>query len=139
MRFRLVLGGLVLPAMLFAAACGEDEAPPGGGSDEDYLRAICAGTSNFSSALISKTTPGEIAEVIRDFIEDMKATNPPADLREYNEEFVQYLEDAVNEPTSLVTREPPLPSEEVQRRLAAKELTVEECKDGTFFSRTTQE
>ena len=66
----------------------------------------------------------------------MEETNPPSDLREYNDEFIKYLEDAVNDPTSLVTRQPPLPDDDIQRRLAAKEPSVEECKDPTFFSRT---
>jgi hypothetical protein len=135
MRFLTIFGAVILSALLFAA-CEEDDAPTGGGSDEDYLRAICTGSQDFSNALLSKTNPDEIAEVIRDFIEKMEATNPPADLVEYNEEFVQYLEDAVNEPTSLVTRQPPLPDDDVQRRLASKEPTVAECKDPTFFSRT---
>lgn len=126
----------MLPLAFAMAACGDDESPEGGGSDEDYLRAICTGSQDFSNALVSKTTPDEIADVIRDFIDKMKNTNPPADLVDYNEDFVDYLEDAVNEPTSLVTRKPPLPDDDVQRRLASKEPSVEECKDPTFFSRT---
>jgi hypothetical protein len=85
---------------------------------------------------MTKTTPDEIADVIRDFIETMKDTNPPADLVEYNDEFIEYLEDAVNEPTSLLTRKPPLPDDDVQRRIASKEPSVPECKDPTFFSKT---
>ena len=131
----MLFGAVLLPLVLVMAAC-EDDAPEGGGSDEDYLRAICTGSQDFSNALLSKTTPDEIAEVIRDFIEKMEATNPPADLVEYNDEFVDYLEAAVNEPTSLVTSRPPLPDDDVQRRLASKEPSVAECKDPTFFSRT---
>ena len=70
-----------------------------------------------------------------DFIKVMEDANPPEDLRTYNDEFVQYLEDSVADPTSLLTRKPPLPEEDVQRRLAQKELSVDECKDGTYFSR----
>ena len=136
MRIPLTFGAVLLPLVLVLAACGEDDAPEGGGSDEDYLRAICTGSQDFSNALLSKTTPDEIAEVIRDFIEKMEATDPPADLVEYNDEFVEYLEAAVNEPTSLVTSRPPLPDDDVQRRLASKEPSVAECKDPTFFSRT---
>src|SRR5215211_2189656 len=98
MRIRIFLGVAVLPLFVAIAACGDDDAPKGGGSDEDYLRAICMGSQDFSNALLSKTTPDEIADVIRDFIENMKNTNPPADLVKYNEEFVEYLEDAVDEP-----------------------------------------
>jgi hypothetical protein len=134
MRIALLFGCL-LASMFAFVACGDDEPEGPGGSDEDYLTLICQGTQDFSNALVSKTTPDEIAEVIRDFIETMKNANPPADLRDFNDDFVQYLEDSVAEPTSLVTRQPPLPDDDVQRRLASKELSVEACKNGTFFSR----
>jgi hypothetical protein len=140
MRLRVLL--ILALASAFAAfgvACGDDDATPPtdrpAGTDEDYLRAICIGTSNFSNALLSKTNPDDIATVIKDFIAQMKALNPPADLVKYNDEFVKYLEDSVNEPTSLVTRPPPLPSSDVQRRIAALEPSIPECKDGTFFTR----
>ena len=139
MRFPVFLGAALLLLVLVLAACsGDDDADSGGpgGTDEDYLAAICTGSQNFSNALLSKTTADEIAQVIRDFADQMKQANPPADLRKYNEDFIKYLEDSVEEPTSLLTRQPPLPDEDVQRRLAAKEPTVEECKDPTFFSRT---
>ena len=137
MRRFILAGAMLIPALLLFSSCGDDgdDTPKGGGSDEDYLAAICKGTSEFSDAVLSKTTAAEIADVIKEFIKTMKATNPPADLVKYNDEFVKYLEDAVSDPTSLLTRKPPLPSDEAQRRLAAKELSVEECKDGTFFSR----
>lgn len=132
---------LALPVLLIAAACGDDdhESPKGGGTDEEYLKTICVGTANFSDALLSKTTADEIAKVVRDFADEMKKANPPADLVEYNEQFVKYLEDAVNDPTSLVTRQPPLPSEDIQQRLANLEPTIPECKDPTFFSRAAKD
>jgi len=52
-----------------------------------------------------------------------------------NEQFIKYLEDAVSEPTSLVTRTPPMPDKDAARRLAALEPGISECKDGTFFTR----
>lgn len=147
MRLLLFAGALLLPLIFLLGACAgsktadQPSATLGGGTgtDEGYLAAICAGTSQFSNALISKTTPDEIADVIRDFIAEMKQANPPADLVQYNADFVKYLEDAVSDPTSLVTRNPPLPAKDIQRRLAAKELSVPECKDGTFFSRDLPE
>ncbi|MGB4863405.1 MAG: hypothetical protein WBO97_13190 [Tepidiformaceae bacterium] len=142
MRKLLAAGGMLLPLLLVMSACGDSKSQSdpttttgGTGTDEAYLATICAGTSEFSNALISKTSADEIADVIRAFITEMKAANPPADLVQYNADFVKYLEDAVSDPTSLVTRNPPLPPKDVQRRLAAKELDVPECKDGTFFSR----
>jgi hypothetical protein len=126
--------------LLLAAACGDDDdAPPTAtgpaGSDEDYLRAVCIGTSNFSNALLSKTSAEEIAAVVREFASEMRALSPPADLAEYNAQFVAYLEAALEEPTSLVTTAPPEPPADVRRRLAALEPTIPECKDPTFFSR----
>jgi hypothetical protein len=140
MRFRPVFAVLLLVPVLAFAGCGDDEPnTEGGGSDEDYLALLCGGISEFSTALITKSSPDEIAAVIRDFIETMEGADPPGDLREYNDDFVQYLKDSVAEPTSLVTRQPPLPSDDIQRRLAAKEIEVEECRDGTFFSRSLEE
>ena len=142
MRRFLFAGAILLPALVLFSSCGDDgddDTPNSGGTDEEYLAAICKGTSDFSNALLTKTTAAEIGNVIEDFITLMKDANPPADLADYNQEFVKYLEDAVADPTSLVTREPPLPPDDIQRRLAAKELSVDECKDGTFFSRGLEE
>ena len=142
MRRFLFAGAILLPALVLFSSCGDDgddDTPKSGGTDEEYLAAICKGTSDFSNALLTKTTAAEIGDVIEDFITLMKDANPPADLADYNQEFVKYLEDALADPTSLVTREPPLPPDDIQRRLAAKELSVDECKDGTFFSRGLEE
>lgn len=125
--------------MLVAAACGGgDSSKPSGNelTDEQYLAAICSGTSRFAEALVTKTKAEDIAQVIRQFSADMKALNPPADLKSYTGQFVKYLDDAVADPTSLVTRTPPLPSKDVRDRLATKETSVPECKSGTFFSRS---
>lgn len=142
MRRFLFAGAILVPALVLFSSCGDDgddDTPRSGGTDEEYLAAICKGTSDFSNALLTKTTAAEIGNVIEDFITLMKDANPPADLADYNQEFVKYLEDALADPTSLVTREPPLPPDDIQRRLAAKELSVDECKDGTFFSRGLEE
>jgi hypothetical protein len=142
MRRFLFAGAILVPALVLFSSCGDDgddDTPKSGGTDEEYLAAICKGTSDFSNALLTKTTAAEIGDVIEDFITLMKDANPPADLADYNQEFVKYLEDALADPTSLVTREPPLPPDDIQRRLAAKELSVDECKDGTFFSRGLEE
>ncbi len=139
MRRALILLVCAVP-LLLAVACGDDDdAPPAStgpaGSDEEYLRAVCIGTSNFSNALLSKTSAEEIATVVREFADEMKALNPPADLAEYNAQFVAYLEAALEEPTSLVTTAPPEPPADARRRMAALEPTIPECKDPTFFSR----
>jgi hypothetical protein len=148
MRTRYLTALFLIPVLLFGAACGDDgdddtgsDAPSAkpGGNDEDYLKAICSGTQEFSNALITKTSVEEIGQVVEDFVATMKDTNPPDDLEQYNAEFIQYLEEALSDPTSLVTRNPPLPPEDVQRRLAGKEVTIDECKDGTFFSRDLPE
>lgn len=129
----------------FAIACGDDDddgddvtpgASTGTGNDEDYLRAICVGTSNFSNALLSATSVDDIRSVVEEFADEMRALNPPADLTEYNQAFVAYLDAAAEgDPTSLVTTSPPEPPEDVRRRMAALEPTIDECRDPTFFSR----
>mgnify|MGYP000632419890 CR=1 FL=1 len=136
---RTLFSVALLPLIaVLAFACGGDEDPKPTAtavSDEAYLKAICSGSSAFSSALLTKTKPEEIGQVIKAFSASMKALTPPNDLKDYNAQFTKYLDDAVVDPTSLVTRNPPLPKQEIRDRLAAKESSVPECKDGTFFSR----
>ena len=126
---------LVLVLLPAAIACGSDSSSGAntGVSDEEYLKVICTGLSNFTDALLSKTTAAEIGQVIKDYIAEMKKVDPPSDVKKFHQDFVKYLEDSLAEPTSLVTRKPPLPSESVRKRLAAKEPGVAECKSPTFF------
>lgn len=132
---------VVILGAVFLAACsggggGDDQSEPvGTGTDEDYLRAICVGIDAFTDALLSATTADEIGRVVREFIATMQAVNPPPDLAKYNQQFVAYLEEALADPTSLVTKAPPLPPDEARRRLAALEPQIAECREPTFFSR----
>ncbi len=137
MRPRTLLGVTIIPlVVLMVIACGgdSDSSTNTGVSDEEYLKVICTGLSDFSDALVSKTTAAEIGQVIKDYIAEMKKVDPPSDLKKFHQDFVKYLEDSVSEPTSLVTRKPPLPSDSVRKRLAAKEPGVAECKSPTFFN-----
>ena len=136
----LFVAALLPLSVALAVACGGDDAPkasPNAVTDEAYLKAICSGSATFSDALLTKTKPDEIGQVIKAFSASMKALTPPDDLTDYNLQFTKYLDGAVADPTSLVTRTPPLPKQSIRDRLAAKESSVPECKDGTFFSRSS--
>lgn len=133
---------VALVAMLLAllTACGgskKSQSTPTssapGVTDEEYLKAICSGVQGFSNALVSAQSADAISKVVKDFSTSMKQINPPPDLRQFNADFAKYLDDAVNDPTSLVTRKPPLPPNSVRQRLASKESSVPACKSGTFF------
>lgn len=149
-RRLLLLLACALPFSL-ALACGDDDDDSdngtatvanggGNGSDEDYLRAICVGTSNFSNALLSAGSVDDIRQVVQDFADEMRGLDPPSDLVEYNQAFVAYLEAAAEgDPTSLVTTAPPEPSDDVRRRMQNLEPTIDECRDPTFFSRDETE
>lgn len=148
MRRLFLLLACALPLALTTACFGGDDdddgatpgVTPGTGSDEDYLRAICVGTSNFSNALLGATSVDEIRTVVEEFADEMRGLNPPADLTEYNQQFIAYLEAAAEgDPTSLVTTSPPEPGDDVRRRMAALEPTIDECRDPTFFSRDEEE
>ena len=115
------------------AACGGDDSKTEV-SDEAYLKVVCTGLTNFSNAIATKTKAEEIARVIKDFIVEMEKVEPPDDVQKFHGEFVKYLEDSVADPTSLLTRKPPLPPDDVRRRLDSKQASVAECKDPTFFT-----
>lgn len=129
--------------LLIGAACGDDgdkktTTTSGGNSgpvmtDEEYLKAICGGVQQLSDALLTKTNVEDITKVVKDFSASMKALNPPADLQQYNQDFTKYLDDTTSDPTQLLTKAPPLPSDSVRQRLSSKESNVPECKKPTFF------
>jgi len=136
-RSRLI-AAILLPVLAVSAACGGDDAgsqPRGTGNDTDYLRAVCVGIDRVTDALISATTPEAIAAVIEEFAAAMRQIDPPPDLTDYNRQFVAYLEAALKDPTSVVTTPPPLPPDDVRRRLAQLEPQIPECREPTFFSR----
>ena len=128
------------PALALAAVLGllvlacDDGPPRSAVDDEGYLAVMCANLDRFSDAILVETEEAGIAAVIEDFIEELEAVEPPADLRDFHEAFIEYLEEAVDDPTSPLVLPPPLPDDDVRERLAAKERSVDECREPTFFS-----
>ena len=139
MRTWALAAAAPLALLLLAAACGsgDDAAPTPSGpalSDEQYLKVVCTGLTNFSDALLTRTKAEDIAGVIQEYIRQLQAVNPPGDLQKFHADFVKYLQDSVKDPTSLITRKPPMPADDIRRRVAAKERNVPECKNPTFFA-----
>ena len=118
---------------LLALSC-DDDPPPSAVDDEGYLAVMCANLDRFSDAILVETEEAGIAAVIEAFIEELRAVEPPADLREFHDAFIDYLEAAVDDPTSPLVLSPPLPDDDVRERLAGKERSVDECREPTFFS-----
>jgi len=102
-------------------------------SDEAYLKVICGGTDDFYNAVQTATTADAISKVIRQFIAQLQGVTPPTDLQQFNKDFIKYLQDAVDNPTSLLSANPPLPAQKARDRLVSKESDVEECKNPTFL------
>ncbi len=129
-----------LPVLLLAALLGllalscDDEPPPDPVADEEYLAVMCVNLDRFSDAVMVETEEAGIAAVIETFIEELEAVEPPDDLRDFHEAFIEYLEDAVDDPTSPLVLAPPLPDDDVRERLAERERSVEQCREPTFFS-----
>lgn len=129
------LPALALAVFLALAALACDDAPPPAAvGDRGYLAVMCAGLDRFSDAIMAETEEAGIAAVIEDFIGELRAVAPPADLRAFHDAFIAYLEDAVDDPTSPLVLEPPLPDDDVRERLAEQERSVPECREPTFFS-----
>ena len=126
----LMLAGLLA---LVALACDDNPSPSAVG-DEAYLAVMCANLDRFSDAVQVETEEAGIAAVIQDFIDALEAVEPPADLQDFHDAFLEYLEDALDDPTSPLVLAPPLPDDEARERLAGKERSVAECREPTFFN-----
>ncbi|MCC6383247.1 MAG: hypothetical protein IT304_12130 [Dehalococcoidia bacterium] len=134
----------VLAFLLLASACGGGDggekttatSPVGGGtplSDVEYLKVFCTGVTNYYEAVNTQPTKEGIAKVVQAYIDSLKAVQPPADLQDYQAAYLKYLQDAVNDPTRLLTQKPPLPAEGARDRLAGKVKDIPECKYPTFL------
>lgn len=140
---RVLLAGIgaAVITLLAAAACrGEGSVTPlptATGTpytDEQYLAVICRDLDHLTDVLVVATTVEEVRDALQQFIDDLRQVAPPDDLVTFHDEFIAYLEQALAQPLDVVTRKPPLPPEDVRRRLASKEPTVPECRRPTFFS-----
>ena len=127
----LVIAGLLA---LLVLACGDDGPPPSAVDDEGYLAVMCANLDRFSDAIQVETEEAGIVAVIEDFIAALEGVEPPADLQDFHESFIDYLEEAVDDPTSPLVLAPPLPDDDARARLAGKERSVAECRAPTFFN-----
>lgn len=158
MRLALLLGLLLFPAAFVACGGSDDPDPeptesaeptPTNGEspspapvevdDEGYLAVICSGLADFSDAVLVAETVDEISAVVRQYIVDLESVSPPEDVVPFHQDFIQYLADSVDEPTVLLTTPRPLPGESVRERLSAKESSVSECQDLTFFREREEE
>lgn len=140
---RVLLAGIgaVVAIMLVASGCRGGNSvtplPTVAGTpytDEQYLAVICRDLDHLTDVLVVATTVDEVRDALQRFIDDLRAVVPPSDLATFHDEFIAYLEQALAQPLDVVTRKPPLPPEDVRRRLASKEPTVPECRRPTFFS-----
>ena len=147
-RLHLRAGLFALVALVGSglAACGGDDAKdettatpassvaPGGSalSDTEYLAVFCTGVTNYREALLTEPREG-LVNVVQEYYDAMAVVVPPPDVAPFHQEFLSYLKDALEEPTYLVTRDPPVPEEAVRSRLAAAVASVPECEYPTFL------
>jgi len=137
-RIAAVLVAILAVAAILSACGGGSAKPTPVGpavSDQDYLNVICTGLTSFTDALVSKTRPEDLTQVIKDYIASLQKVQPPAGVEQFHQDFIKYLQDSIADPTSLVTKTPPLPTGTVRQRLAAVESQTPACKDAKFFTR----
>ena len=106
-------------------------------TDEEYLAVFCAGATHYQEAVNTEKTADGIANAIKEYIAVMRKVVPPDDLRDFQGSYLKYLQDAVPDPTSLLTKAAPLPADGPRTRLAGKASNVPECKYPNFLNPQT--
>jgi hypothetical protein len=143
-RFLTILAGLVAVVIGAAfAACGDDDS--GTGTDAQYVADICKAQATFRDALkaldpTKLTTDSDqskalVAPVTR-YVNDVKAANPPKDVKPYHDKVVQFLSDGLDklkkgDPTAL-NGEPEQAPQTVRDRLQKIADGNEDCKKTSF-------
>ncbi len=140
---RTALCALLVLTALFAA-CGESDdgvvpGAPEGVSDEEYLTMLCGGSQRFAAALIAQSSPEQLRAVIATYAADMESIDPPRDVSKFHLEYIAYLREAEAEPALMVAGSPPLPPEPARGRIAAKENSVEACKEPVYFGQGAED
>ena len=107
-------------------------------TDEAYLAVFCTGATRYREAVNTESTKEGLAKAVQEYANGMAKVVPPEDLRTFHGAFIKYLSDAVSEPTSLLTKAPPLPADSLRSRLAGKTSDVPECKYPTFLGGSGQ-
>lgn len=107
--------------------------------DDAYLRVFCTGLTEYQDALMTATTVEEIGEVVDRYVASLREINPPDDLRDFQQRYIEYLESAREDPTSLTVLPPPLPGEDARERLLARVPDIDECKYPTFLEVSSTE
>ena len=148
MRTLLVLS-LVLTCSLLAFACNGDSKPKDDGGtangvdiptpsgpaldDAAYMKVFCTGLTNYLDAVNTKPKDG-ISQAVKDYIASMEKVNPPEDVRAYHAQYLKHIKDALDDPTSLLTRTPPKPAEAIRTRLNEETKKIPECRFPTFLN-----
>jgi hypothetical protein len=150
MKFRFLALPLAAAAIVLSACGGDSDEPNGTSSanggdgdattepgsiaatDEEYLRRFCIGVTEYREALNTEPREG-LVRVVEDYLASMEELTPPEDMVEFHAAFLDYLRDAVEEPTALITRDPPVPPDDVRERLAEKTDDIPECEYPTFL------
>lgn len=149
-HLRVLLLAAAFAALPVIAACGGDGngatnrdsnngddagATPSGTplSDQDYVRTLCIGLVKYQDAILTEPTRDGIATVIKEFAASLRKIKPPEDAAPFHQEFLAYLNAAVDEPTSLVTKAPPRPAEAIRERFVKRVTDTPECKYPTFL------
>lgn len=139
---RLFAVALLLSAVALAACGDKDDSGGSSGaaasSDAQYLAVFCTGLTKYQETLVSATKVDDIRKVIEDYIGELEKITPPDGLEKYHKDYIRYLREALDDPTSLVTTKPPMPPESDRERLSEKTKGVAECKYPTFLDRQPQ-
>ena len=144
-----IYGSTLLAIVVFAIACGGGTSepapeptatppPPSAVDDAAYVVIMCAGLDAFSDSTETATTAEELAAVLQEFIDELQAVSPPADVAKFHEAFTNYLIDSLDDPTRPLVTAPPLPDKDVRDRLAQVEHDAPECEKAIFFEREDQ-
>ncbi len=139
---------LIALASLALSACGDDDNSGGGSNsgatDESYMAAICKASLNGKTATdkldpASKDATKTLADAMDQFAKELKAANPPADVKSYHDSVVKYFQDfaakvrstkdlaSLSDPGS-----PPKPPQAILDRLKKISDANADCKASDF-------
>lgn len=103
-KLAVIPGAIAASALIFAGCSGDDDGGSSGGSDEDYVEALCGGFKDLFEELAqippasggSEEATERAVDAIRSFADTLEDANPPSDVAEANDTMVTNFREAAD-------------------------------------------
>ena len=103
--------------------------------EEQYIKSLCLGLSDFSSQINMHTDAENIIVSIGKFSDLLVTLIPPSELSDWHKEYIRFLEKITHGPSAFSDLKPIFPNIANREHFSDLELKVLSCQDVNYFAK----